>query len=126
VRTRRRFMMLVTAAAGCLALTGAALVASPGGAAGTKPQVVRLGEYFFRPGTVTVRVGQPVVFVNVGKIEHTVADTDAKGTIRSRLIKPHPLAHGARQQVVFRHPGTVHYLCTFHPTLMRGRLVVRR
>jgi plastocyanin len=119
-------MMLVTAAAGCLALIAAALLASPGGAAGTKPKVVRLGEYFYRPGTVTVRIGQPVVFVNVGKIDHTVADADAKGHVRSRLIKPHPLAHGARQEVVFRRPGTVHYLCTFHPTLMRGQIVVRR
>ena len=121
---RRHLIALTTAAAGALAFAGAGLVDSS--AAAPKATTVRLGEYFYRPRVVTVRVGQPVVFLNVGKIEHTVADSDAKGTIRSKLIKPRPLAHGARQRVVFRKPGAIHYLCTFHPTLMRGEIVVRR
>ena len=87
---------------------------------------VRLGEYFYKPKVVTVHIGQPVRFVNVGKIEHTVADTDAKGSIRSRLIKPRPLAHGQVQTVRFAKPGRVLYLCTFHPTLMKGRIAVVR
>ena len=81
---------------------------------------VKFGEYFYRPKIVTVHVGQPLRFVNVGKIEHTVADTTAAGAIRSALIKPRPLAHGAAQTVTFKRAGTVPYLCTFHPDLMRG------
>jgi plastocyanin len=87
---------------------------------------IRLGEYFFKPKVVTVHVGQAVRFVNVGKIEHTVADTDAKGTIRSRLIKPRPLSHGQVQTVRFKRAGLIRYLCTFHPTLMKGRITVVR
>jgi plastocyanin len=87
---------------------------------------VRLGEYFYKPKVVTVHVGQAVRFVNVGKIEHTVADTDARGAIRSRLIKPRPLSHGQVQTVRFAKPGRVLYLCTFHPTLMKGRINVVR
>ena len=87
---------------------------------------IRLGEYFFKPKVVTVHVGQAVRFVNVGKIEHTVADTDAGGAIRSRLIKPRPLAHGQVQVVRFKHGGRILYLCTFHPTLMKGRINVIR
>ena len=85
---------------------------------------VSMGEYFYRPERVTVRVGEPVTFVNDGRIEHTVADTGPGGAIRSALIKPRPLAHGQRQVVVFTKAGLVRYLCTFHPTLMAGEIMV--
>jgi plastocyanin len=111
-----------------------ALGATPGGggapasagSATARPVTVRLGEFFFRPRIVTVHVGQPLRFLNVGKIEHTVADTDARGNLRSKLIRPRPLAHGQVQVVRFTKPGTVHYLCTFHPTLMKGKIIVVR
>ena len=85
-----------------------------------------MGEYSFRPASITARVGERVTFVNEGKIQHTVADTTPSGEIRSRLIKPRPLDPGQSQEVVFHTPGTVTYLCTFHPTLMAGRIVVTR
>ena len=100
-------------------------VAGTPGHAATRPVSVRMGDFFFRPGTITVHVGQPVRFVNVGKIDHTVADTTAGWkTIRSKLIVPRPLSRGQAQTVRFTKPGTVYYLCTFHPTLMRGKVVV--
>ena len=69
---------------------------------------VRIGDFFFRPATVTVHVGQTVRFVNVGKIDHTVADTSARWkTIRSKLIVPRPLSRGQAQTVRFAKPGTV-------------------
>jgi plastocyanin len=83
-----------------------------------------MGEFFFRPRHVVVHVGQQVRFVNVGKIVHTVADTDSRHNVVSKLIHPRPLAHGAQQVVVFRRAGTVYYLCTFHPALMRGTITV--
>ena len=113
------------AAAVALALGLAAGGASGGGTAARRPAVtIRMGDFFFKPKVVTVHVGQTVRFMNVGKIEHTVADTDAKGTIRSRLIKPRPLGHGQTQVVRFRKAGRILYLCTFHPTLMKGRIFV--
>ena len=99
---------------------------SPGGIVARQPVTVRLGEYFYKPKVVTVHVGQAVRFVNVGKIEHTVADTNAIGAIRSRVIKPRPLAHGQVQTVRFKRAGRILYLCTFHPTLMKGRINVVR
>lgn len=86
---------------------------------------VKLGEFFYSPKKITVSVGDSVRFVNVGKIEHTVADSSKSGTIRSKVIRPRPLKHGASQTVRFRTRGTVYYLCTFHPDLMRGVVVVR-
>ena len=116
--------VLVLAAA--LGVTAVALGAPRSHAGAWATVTVRLGEFYFSPKVITVHVGQPVRFLNVGKIDHTVADTDAKGNIRSRLIHPRPLAHGQFQVVTFSRPGTVHYLCTFHPTLMSGRIVVVR
>jgi plastocyanin len=85
-----------------------------------------MGEYFYRPATVTIRVGDRVRFVNRGRIEHTVADIDGRGSIRSRVIRPRLLATGDTQVVVFRKTGTIRYVCTLHPTRMRGTIVVRR
>jgi len=93
-------------------------------AAGQTTVTIKLGEFFFRPARVTVHVGQQVRFVNVGKIVHTVADTDRHWNLLSKLIKPRPLAHGRSQTVRFTRAGTVYYLCTFHTTLMRGRIIV--
>lgn len=121
------YLLALGAAAGALAapwLTGGG---SAHAAPAARPTVtITLGEFFFRPARVTVHVGQQVRFLNVGKIDHTVADTDRHWNLRSKLIKPHPLAHGQAQTVSFSRPGTVYYLCTFHPTLMRGRIVVVR
>lgn len=86
---------------------------------------VTMGEYFYRPRSATVHVGDRVRFVNAGKIEHTVADSTRRGTILGRVIRPRPLPHGKSQTVAFHRAGTVHYLCTFHPTMMRGRVIVR-
>ena len=88
--------------------------------------VIVMTEYAYAPPAVTVRVGEPVIFVNRGRIEHTVADTTPGGGVRSKLIKPRPLAPGDEQRVLFSRPGVVNYLCTFHPTLMKGRIVVER
>lgn len=93
--------------------------------AARKPVVVKLGEYFFKPRVLTVHVGQPVRFVNVGKIAHTVADRKPGAPVPlSKLVKPRELVHGQTQTVVFRHPGLVHIFCTFHPTLMSGTIRV--
>lgn len=91
-----------------------------------KTTTVKMGEYFYRPKTVSIRAGQSIRFVNVGKIEHTVADSSKSGAIRGKIIKPRPLKRGQSQTVRFRKAGTVYYICTFHPSLMSGRVIVKR
>ncbi|MEA2217886.1 MAG: Copper binding protein plastocyanin/azurin family [Solirubrobacteraceae bacterium] len=127
-------MRMPTAIASVVAITTlAAIVLTSGFATHPTPSVaraattktVKFGEYFYTPTKVTVAVGDSVRFVNVGKIEHTVADSTKSGAIRSTIIRPRPLAHGKSQTVRFRKRGTVYYVCTFHPGLMRGRVIVR-
>ena len=101
-------------------------VSSASGHARQPTVTIRVGDFFYRPAHATVHVGQPVRFVNVGKIEHTNADTGRNGAILAKLIKPRPLAHGQSQTVTFSRPGLVRYLCTFHPTLMKGTIAVVR
>lgn len=128
----RRLPGLVALVAGAAGCGGSGAEPSrPAGAASTAatahaPVRIVMGEYYFRPAGVTVRAGVPVTFVNEGGIQHTVADTTASGEIRSRLITPRPLDPGRSQTVTFRTPGSVEYTCTFHPTLMSGRVVVTR
>jgi plastocyanin len=120
--------MFIPATLGAVLVTcGGFAVAQRGAAPASAAQlhVVKFGEYFYRPKRLTIHVGDRVRFVNVGKIQHTVADSTKGGTIRSKLIKPRPLSHGKSQTVTFHSKGTVYYLCTFHPQLMRGVIVVR-
>ena len=105
------------------ALLAAAALGGGGTAAPSRATVV-IRDYSYTPRTVTVHVGQPLQFVNRGKVEHTVADVDAKGKLRSKLVKPRALANGQSQVVRFARPGLVHYVCTFHPTLMGGTVHV--
>jgi plastocyanin len=126
-----RIRTVITAVTAIAALSAVALAGGLPGRASTPAAhaatttKVTFGEYFYKPKKITISVGDSVRFVNVGKIEHTVADSSKSGTIRSRIIRPRPLKHGAAQTVRFRKRGTVYYLCTFHPDLMRGIVVVR-
>ncbi len=104
------------------------LVTLPGGAdaAASRTTTVRMGDFFYAPKVVRVKVGQKVRFVNAGRIDHTVADVNAKGAILGRAIKPKLLAIGDVQVVTFRKAGIAKYLCTLHPTRMGGTVVVLR
>ena len=121
---RLRALLVTVSVLSALGVAAGSGASSSGGTAAAGPVTVRMGEFFYRPRVVTVHIGQRVRFLNVGKIVHTVADTDARGNVRSKIIRPRPLAHGQAQVVRFTRTGTVPYLCTFHPTLMKGRIVV--
>jgi plastocyanin len=127
MRTRPT-LTLFTATLGATVAAGLAQAepdrSAPGQAA-VKTTTIKLGEYFFRPKRITIPAGSSVRFVNTGRIEHTVADSTKSGSVQSQVIHPRPLKHGAAQTVRFRKRGTVYYVCTFHPALMRGVIVVR-
>jgi len=76
---------------------------------------VTVADFSFTPKVIDVKKGATVVWTNQGQTEHTV-----KGSgFFSRALE-----HGQKYSFRFSKPGRFNYLCTLHPTLMRGTIVV--
>ena len=108
-------------------MTGVISVRGPGGA--TPPpaavptplpsrptDVVRVLDFDFQPGTLTVEAGSTVRFTNVGVAPHTVTATG--GGFNSGIMNA-----GADWSWTFAAPGSFDYLCAVHPQML-GRVVV--
>src|ERR1051325_4135413 len=111
---RLRALLVTVYVLSALGVAAGSGASSSGGTAAAGPVTVRMGEVFYRPRVVTVHGGPGVRVVHHGQIVHPVADTDARGNVRSKIIRPRPLAHGQAQVVKFTRAGIVRYLCTFH------------
>ena len=102
-------------------LRGVALaLALPVGAASCGSQndgAVRVADFSFSPRTVELKAGQSVTWKNAGQTAHTVK---GPGFFSTRAMDP-----GGSYSHRFARPGTYPYLCTLHPTLMKGVVVVR-
>jgi plastocyanin len=78
---------------------------------------VAVADFSFTPNLTDVKVGQAVTWTNNGQTTHNV-----KGNgFFSNALDP-----GRRYSFRFSRPGRFPYLCTLHPTLMRGTVVVKR
>ena len=76
------------------------------------------GNYFFDPASLTIKVGTQVVWTNETDAPHTVtSDTNAFNT-------PNNLAKNQTFMFIFTKPGTYSYYCNFHPTTMKGTIIV--
>ena len=91
--------------------------AMPVGAATTVN--VEIGDNFFRPDSVTVQVGDTVVWTHNGQRPHDV--TSDNGAISS----PRRMANGQTFSYTATAPGTFTYHCTIHPNQMQATLVVQ-
>ena len=94
-----------------------------GGAAATglgAAQVdIEIGDNFFRERTVTVNVGDTVVWTHRGNRPHDVTSTDG-----GPLNSPRRMMNGATYTSTADRPGTYEYICTIHPG-QEGTLVVQ-
>lgn len=72
-----------------------------------KTVVVQLGEHYFDPSAITVKVGTPVVWRNVGQQTHDVHARD--GSFDSPLLNP-----GNTFTFTFTKPGHYPYYCIPH------------
>jgi plastocyanin len=78
----------------------------------------------FRTPVVTVRRGQAVRFVNHDDVAHTVLqDYGARGG-QQPLFESGRILPGGSFVWVAPAPGTYRYVCSLHPTVMHGRIVV--
>ncbi len=76
----------------------------------------------FRPGTLQIKAGTTVSFVNDDEHAHTVVSGtrgNPDGRFDSGLLKP-----GQRFTITFAQPGSYPYVCTLHPG-MDGTIVVK-
>jgi plastocyanin len=72
-----------------------------------KTVVVQLGEHFFDPSSITVKVGTTVIWRNNGQQVHDIHARD--GSFSSPLLNP-----GGTFMVTFTKPGLYPYYCVPH------------
>jgi plastocyanin len=77
---------------------------------------VKIVDFAFRPGTLTIARGTKVKWTNKGAVTHT--STSNKGVWDSGSIAP-----GDTFSRVFKKAGTFKYHCSIHPT-MTAKIVV--
>jgi plastocyanin len=98
---------------------GALFMSVPGlacGSGGSSSITVQAYDFGFRAPKISVTGGTTVIWTNTGKTAHTV-----KGPgFFSQAIDP-----GQSYSFHFTKPGAYKYLCTLHPTLMRGTVLVK-
>jgi plastocyanin len=76
-----------------------------------------VADFSFSPETTTVDVGESVTWTNQGQVEHTV-----KGP---GFFSTKALGNGQKFSHRFSRAGRFDYICTLHPSQMRGTVVVR-
>ena len=118
---RRRLIRLLAAGLGALALSASGLACGGSSSPSSSTSVpssstsVEAYDFGFRPPSETLKIGDAVTWTNTGQTTHTV-----KGPgFFSQAINP-----GQSYSFTFKKSGTYHSICTLHPTLMRGTIVV--
>jgi plastocyanin len=71
------------------------------------------------PDVVRVRVGSTITWTNYDPVVHNVT-----GVSGSPHLSSGSLSEGESYTILANRPGTIHYLCTIHPTSMNGTIEV--
>ncbi len=84
-----------------------------------KPETteVKIDNFSFGPGTLTVPVGTTVTWTNRDDIPHTVVSTD--GVFKSKVLDT-----DEKFSFTFSKAGTYPYFCSIHPK-MTGKVIVQ-
>jgi plastocyanin len=102
--------------------TGVLLAGSPKVAAKAQQPAaasseVKIDNFSFGPGTLTVAVGTTVVWTNHDDIPHTVVSTE--GVFKSKVLDT-----DEKFSYTFTKAGAFSYFCSIHPK-MTGKVVVQ-
>lgn len=83
-----------------------------------KGEVLRISiqDLAFLPDTVTVHAGDVIEWVNADVIDHTATEGNELFDV---VLEP-----GQSRQVEMKSPGTITYICRYHPN-MTGRIEVK-
>jgi plastocyanin len=77
---------------------------------------VTIADFLFSPGSITIHVGDTIVWTNNGPSAHTA--TANNGSFDTGVLQK-----GKSASVTFHNPGTFDYHCSIHP-FMHGAVVV--
>jgi len=83
----------------------------------SNPDQVVVENFSFQPGTLTVKVGTTVTWVNHDDEPHTVNENN-------KTFKSGTLDTDAKFSFKFTSPGTYSYFCSLHPR-MTGQIIVK-
>ena len=120
--SRRRRIGLVLGAVGVTALLAAAVpeltaAGEAAGAVAASPATIKIDNFAFAPGTLTVTVGTTVTWKNDDDSPHRIGDKN--GTFKSAALDTDDtFSH------TFAAPGDYPYICTIHPYMV-GKIVVK-
>lgn len=78
---------------------------------------VKIDNFSFSPGTLTVAAGATVTWTNNDDVPHTVVSED-------KLFKSKALDTDDKFSYTFTKPGTYNYFCSVHPK-MTAKIVVQ-
>ena len=81
------------------------------------PNQVMVANFSFQPGTLTVKPGTTVTWVNHDDEPHTVNENN-------KAFKSGTLDTDAKFSYKFNSPGTYSYFCSLHPR-MTGQIIVK-
>jgi plastocyanin len=85
--------------------------------ASSNPDQVVVENFSFQPGTLTVKAGTTVTWVNHDDEPHTVNENN-------KTFKSGTLDTDAKFSYKFTSPGTYSYFCSLHPR-MTGQIIVK-
>ena len=113
-----RTVLTVLALAAATSLLGACASPARGAQAPVQSAEVTMPpSYRFEPASVQVPAGTTVTFRNTDNFTHSVS-------VSGGAFPYLDLAPGRSGQITFSQPGTYEYVCTYHATNMKGRVVV--
>jgi plastocyanin len=109
--------LLVAIVAVTVLLAGPRSVAAKAQQPAAATAEVKIDNFSFGPGTLTVAVGTTVVWANHDDIPHTVVSTE--GVFKSKVLDT-----DEKFSYAFTKAGTFPYFCSIHPK-MTGKIVVQ-
>jgi plastocyanin len=107
---------LASSASEAGASSGMAKIASTGASTGSATEV-KIDNFAFSPGEVTVKAGTQVSWINHDDVPHTVDSTQGK-------FKSAALDTDDKFQFLFTEPGEYPFYCRMHPR-MTGKIIVQ-
>lgn len=98
----------------------------PGGNRAAVGATVRMKDLRFRPSAVSVEVGESVRFVNNDTVAHTVLQDFGPRSGTAPAVDSERIQPGETFSFVVRRNGLIAYVCTLHPTVMTGQILVEK